>query len=207
MRHEVVANQRDRTCRLIELDVMEAMPLIIILWGLALIAILGGALLTLIALGRIAFWRFRPAPLFANRAELSALGTALTAAILGSVWLFVGPAYSEATHTMSVSSSGAVAQSVTESSRSFYEVNGPMVIPLLIVPVAFALLPFGFFRWRGRPIAQGFCALLLGAQAAIGMSGYGLFFAPSGAIMLLAGILALSAHAAQQGAQSDGPAG
>lgn len=179
------------------------MPLITALSLFALVAVIGGLLLVLIAFSRIAFWHFRPAPLFANRAELWTLSASLAIAILGSVWLFVGPAYSGATHTMSISSSGTVAQTVTESSRSFYEVNGPKAIPLFTVPVAFALLPFSFFRSRIRPIIQGFCAFLLGGQAAIGMSGYGLFYAPSGAIMLLAGILALRAHAAQQNAPTD----
>jgi hypothetical protein len=179
------------------------MPLITALSIFALIAVIGGLLLALIAFSRIAFWRFRPTPLFANRAELWTLSVSLAVAILGSVWLLVGPAYSGVTYTMSISSSGAVAPTVTESSRSFYEVNGPKVILLFTVPVAFALLPFGFFRSRIRPIIQGLCAFLLGGQGIIGMSGYGLFYAPSGAIMLLAGILALKAHAAQLNAPTD----
>lgn len=176
------------------------MYLITALWLFALAAVLGGLLLAIIAFCRIAIWRFRPARLFANRAELWALGTSLAAAIAGSVWLFVGPAYS----VMSVSSSGTVTQSVTESSVSFYEINGPAVVPLFTVPVVFAVLPFGLFRCRVRPIVQGLCAFLLGGQAAIGMSGYGLLFSPSGVIMLLAGIFALRAHTAQCD-QTDGP--
>lgn len=179
------------------------MPLITALSLFALIAVVGGLLLTLIAFSRIAFWRFRPTPLFANRVELWTVSASLAAAILGSVWLFVSPGYSGVTYTMSISSSGAVANTVTESSRSFYEANGPKVIPLFTVPVAFALLPLGFFRSRIRPIIQGLCAVLLGGQGIIGMSGYGLFFAPSGAIMLLAGILALTAHADQLNAPTD----
>lgn len=169
----------------------------------ALVAVIGGLLLVLIAFSRIAFWRFHPLPLFANRSELWTLGASLAVAILGAVWLFVVPAYQGVEHTMSISSSGTVSQAVTESSRSFYEVNGPKVIALFTVPVAFALLPFGFFRSCIRPIIQGFCAFLLGGQGIIGLSGYGLFYAPSGAIMLLAGILALRAHAAQQSAPTD----
>lgn len=175
------------------------MPLIAALSLFALIAVIGGLLLALIAFTRITFWRFRPGLLFANRSELWTLSASLAVAILGSVWLFVGPAYTGVTHT----SSGNVAQAVTESSRSFYEVNGPIVIPLFTVPIAFALLPFGFFRSRARPIIQGLCAFLLGGLAAIGMSGYGLFFAPSGAIMLLSGVLSLRAHAAQPNDPAD----
>ena len=179
------------------------MSMITALSLIALIAIIGGLLLTLIAFSRITFWRFRPVPLFANRVELWTLTASLTLAILGSLWLFMGPAYSGVTLTMSISSSGAVAQTVTDSSRSFYEANDPRIIALFTLPVVFALLPFSFLRSRMRPIIQGFCAFLLGGQGIIGMSGYGLFYAPSGAIMLLAGILALRAHAAQQSAPPD----
>lgn len=176
------------------------MPLIT---ALSLFALIGGLLLALIAFARIAFWRFRPVLLFANRPEFWTLSTSLAVAILGSVLLFVSPAYSGVTHTISISSGDTVVQAVTESSRSFYEVNGPKVIPLFTVPIAFALLPFGFFRSRTRPIIQGLCAFLLGGQAVIGMSGYGLFFAPSGAIMLLSGVLALRAHADQPNDPTD----
>jgi hypothetical protein len=169
----------------------------------ALIAAIGGLLLALIAFIRIAFWRFRPRPLFANRSELWTLSASLAIAILGSVLLFVVPVYSGVTHTISISSGGTVAQVVAESSRSFYEVNDPKVIPLFTVPISFALLPFGFFRSRTRPIIQGLCAFLLGGLAAIGMSGYGLFYAPSGAIMLLSGVLALRGHATQPNDPTD----
>jgi hypothetical protein len=176
-------------------------------WLLSQGAILASLLVTIVALVRIVIWRFRPMPLFTNRAELIALSASLVAAVIGSVWLFVGPGYSGTTYTATLSTSGAITRSVAEHSRSFYEVNGdPAVIFLFVVPVAFALLPFVFFRSRARPVVQGICAFLLSIQAGIGMSGYGLFFMPSGFIMVIACILALRGHAVQPGISPDAPA-
>ena len=163
---------------------------------LAAAAVFGGALLALFALIRAAFWRFRPAPLLANRGELWAVNASLVAAVLGSCWLLFGPAYSGAIHSASLSSSGAISESVTHTTETFVEANGTGVIPLLTLPVLFTLLPFAFWRFRPRPIVEACCALLLGGQAAVGMSGYGLFFAPSGFIMLIAGVLASRSNAA-----------
>lgn len=175
-------------------------------WLLSQGAVLASLLVTIVAFARIVIWRFRPMPLFTNRAELIVLSTSLVAAVIGSVWLFVGPGYSGTTNTVILSSSGTITRSVAEHSRSFYEVNGdPAVIFLFAVPVAFALLPFVFFRSRARPVVQGICAFLLSIQAGIGMSGYGLFFMPSGFIMIIASILALRGHAVQPGISPDVP--
>lgn len=179
------------------------MPLLSAIWLLAQCAMLASLLLVIVAVARIFIWRVRPVPLSTNRAELAALSASLAAAVVGSVWLFSGPAYFGTTHTMSLSSSGVIASSVAGHSRSFYAVNGPAVIPLFIVPVAFALLPFAFLRSRARPVVEGICAFLLSVQAGIGMSGYGLFFMPSGVIMVLAGVLALRGHIAPPGPPVD----
>jgi hypothetical protein len=120
------------------------------------------------------FLPHRCAPLVRNRPEQLAIGFSILLACIGSFLLFVIPAYS--------GSSG---------SRTFIEVNGPSVIPLFTIPVLFAFVPLVFWRVRVRAAIEGLCAFLLGGQAAIGMSGYGLFFGPSGAAMVVAGILAM----------------
>jgi hypothetical protein len=171
------------------------MPLLTVLALLAAAAVLFGALLALVGAVRAAL-QFRPAPFGSNRPEAWALAAAVLAAVLGCLWLFVGPAYVGFVGSGSISSSGATAISAVETTRSFYSVNGPKVIPLFVLPVLIALAPFGSRSWRTRPIVYGLCALLLGGQAAVGISGYGLFFAPSGALMVLAGILASRQNAA-----------
>jgi hypothetical protein len=163
----------------------------IILWILAIIGILGSLLLVVVASVRIAFFRFRPSPLSTHLAEIRLLQAALLAAILGSVLLFVLPVYSSVVYTGSASTSGVASSSLTSHSSTFLQVNGPQVIPLFTVPVLFAVVPFAFARLRVRPIVAGACAFLLAGQAAVGMSGYGLFFAPSSVLMVLAGFVSI----------------
>lgn len=162
-----------------------------ILWILAIIGILGSLSLVVVASVRIAFFHFRPSPLSTRHAENRLLQAALLAAIMGSVLLFVLPVYSGVVHTVSASSSGVASSAVTSQSSTFLQVNGPQVIPLFTVPVLFAVVPFAFARRRVRPIITGVCAFLLAGQAAVGMSGYGLFFAPSGVLMVLAGFVSI----------------
>ena len=174
-----------------------------IVWFLSLCVIVTTLLLVFFAFVRIVISRFRPIPLFTNRTELLVLSASLIAAVIGSVWLFFGPGYMGTTYTVIQSSNGSVARSVVENSRSFYEVNDRSMIFLFVVPVLFALLPFLFYRSRARPIVQGVCAFFLSIQAAIGMSGYGLLFMPSGFLMVIATIVALQEHAAHPGVSTD----
>ena len=163
---------------------------------LAAVAVVGGALLALVAVARMAIWRFCSAPLHTSRIELCVLAASVAAAVFASLWLVVGPFYSGFSGGGSVSLGGSVTLLAVSGTRSFYSVNGPKVIPLLALPVLVALVPFAVARRGARAAVQGACALLLGGQAVIGMSGYGTFFAPSGVLMLAAGILALNNRAA-----------
>lgn len=172
---------------------------------LAVVAVVGGALLALIAVARSFMWRFRSAPLHASRIELAALTASVAAAVLAVLWLVVGPFYSGYSGSGSVSLEDAVSLSAVADTRSFFAVNGANVIPFLTFPVLIALVPFAAARRGARAGVQGLCALLLGSQAFIGISGYGLFFAPSGVLMLAAGILALHNRAAQPVAGADVP--
>ena len=122
-------------------------------WLLSLGVVLASLILTIYALARIFIWRFRPRPLATNRAELIVLSASLVVAVIGSAWLFLGAGYTGVSHTMTLSSNAPISRSVVEYSRSFYEVNsGPLAIFLFVTPVAFALLPFVFFRSRARPV-------------------------------------------------------
>lgn len=67
---------------------------------------------------------------------------------------------------------------------------------LFTVPLLFALLPLLFLHMRYRALAYAVCAFLLAGQAGVGMSGYGLVFAPSGLLLVLAGFVSLSFNAA-----------
>jgi hypothetical protein len=163
---------------------------------LAVVAVVGGALLALVAMARSFIWRFRSAPLYASRIELSALAASVAAAVLAVLWLLVGPFYSGFSGSGSISLGGTASLSAVAGTRSFYAVNGTKVIPFLALPILIALVPFAAARRGARAAVQGLCALLLGGQAVIGMSGYGLLFAPSGVLMLAAGILALNNRAA-----------
>lgn len=163
------------------------------------IAFVGGALLMVIGFAFSLFRRTQLTKLFANRPEYIALFTSIFLSVAGFTALLVVPMY-QGTETQGQISIDAgtgitVSQSTTEeTSKSFVEVNGIAVLPLFIAPVFIALLPLLFFSLGVRPAVEGFCALLLGGQAAIGMSGYGTFFGPSAVVMVIAGILALRSH-------------
>ncbi|WP_036132112.1 hypothetical protein [Marinobacter nitratireducens] len=163
------------------------------------IAFIGGALLIFIGLGFFLFRRTQSTKLFANRPEFIALLTSIFLAVAGFTALLVAPVYqgTETRTQVSIEPATGVTfgESTTEKTRkSFVEVNGIEVLPLFIAPVFIALLPMLFFKLGIRPVVEGICALLLGGQAAIGMTGYGTFFGPSGLVMVIAGILALRSN-------------
>lgn len=160
------------------------------------IALIGGALLTVIGFGLSLFRRSQLTKLFANRPESIALFTSIFLAVAGFTALLVVPVYqgTETQGQISIESATGItiSESTTkETSKSFVEVNGIEVLPLFIAPVFIALLPLLFFSLGIRPAVEGICALLLGGQAAIGMTGYGTFFGPSAVVMVIAGTLAL----------------
>ncbi|WP_372987404.1 hypothetical protein [Marinobacter sp.] len=160
------------------------------------IAFIGGALLIVIGVGFSLFRRTQLTKLFANRPESIALFTSIFLAVAGFTALLVAPVYQGTETRSQISIEPATGITISEStteetSKSFVEVNGIEVLPLFIAPVFIALLPMLFFNLGIRPAVEGICALLLGGQAAIGMSGYGTFFGPSGLVMVIAGILAL----------------
>ncbi|MGR8942139.1 MAG: hypothetical protein ACU83P_11175 [Gammaproteobacteria bacterium] len=146
-------------------------------WIVSLGAVIGGALVFVAGLIGAAHLPSRCVPLDRNRPEQLALGLSIVLAGIGCFLLFTLPVYGG-------------------TNRTFIEVNGAYVIPFFTVPVTFAVIPLLFFRTRFRPAIEGLCAFLLGVQAAVGMSGYGLFFGPSGMAMVLAGILAMKSNAA-----------
>ena len=172
------------------------MQLLSVLAVLAIVAAAGGVLVSVATVVRAAVWRFRSRPLRRRSAEGWVLQASVVAAALGALWLTFGPFYSGFAGSATVSLAGTASLSAGPRSSSFLSTNGAAVLPLLVVPVMVALVPFGF-RSRGtRPVAQALCAVVLAGQAVIGISGYGLFFAPSAALMLAAAILASSNHAA-----------
>lgn len=163
------------------------------------IAFIGGALLMVLGFAISLFSRTRLTKLFANRPEYIALFTSILLALAGFTALLVVPVYqgTETQGQISIESATGItiSESTTkETSKSFVEVNGIAVLPLFIAPVFIALLPLLFFSLGIRPVVEGFCALLLGGQAALGMTGYGTFFGPSAVVMVIAGILALRPH-------------
>lgn len=96
-----------------------------------------------------------------------------------------------------VSEMGAAGRGCEDTYETFYEANGPGVIPLFTLPVAVTFLPLAFYGFRVRAIVEAFLALILGGQMAIGMTLYGAAFGPSGVFMLLAALAALRTNAAQ----------
>ena len=160
------------------------------------IAFIGGALLIVIGLGFSLFRQNQLTKLFANRPESIALFASIVLAVAGFTALFVAPVY-QGTKIQSQISVDTTAGITTiestseETSKSFVGANGIELLPLFIAPVFITLLPLLFFQLSIRPAIEGISALLLGGQAAIGMSGYGAFFGPSGVAMVIAGILAL----------------
>lgn len=184
-------------------------------------AAIGGFIAAIGATVRVVIFRRLPARLSCNQIERRLLLASVIAAVLGSAWLFLAPSYgshscsstvavSSTTTTTQRSEVGAdgerievveyAAQSTAipdensdckRSTETFYEVNGPSVIPLFTIPIVFTLIPFAFYALRIRPIIEGLIALLLGAQLLIGLSMYGAAFGPSGVLMVLAALAAL----------------
>jgi len=158
-------------------------------------AAVGGALLFLVGLVMPAAVQERRRAHPISPPEFKVMAAAVSLAVLGSILLFVLPVYSGSAATLAaeVLPDDTVRHREIQinETRTFLEVNGPGVIPLFTVPIAFTFLPFLAQRSSLRPALQGLCAFLLGAQAAMGMSGYGLFFGPSGLAVLTAGLIAI----------------
>lgn len=189
-------------------------------WLLASAGLLGSALLLLVS----AFWlslpRYRALVKPAAASERHLLWAALVAAILGSLGLFVLPAYTGSSCSASLSvtvsppspssapvvSANIPASSCPEHRATFLQVNGPQVIPLFTIPVLFAVVPLVILRLRFRALVFALCAFLLAGQAAVGMSGYGLAFAPSSVLLVIAGLVGIFGRGAQPSAPADGPA-
>jgi hypothetical protein len=148
-------------------------------WIVSLSAVIGGALVFVAGLVGALLLPSRYVPLVRNRPEQLALGFSILLACIGCFLLFMLPVYNG-----------------TNESKTFIEVNGPYLIPFFTAPLTFAVFPLLFCRVRFRPAIEGLCAFLLGMQAVVGMSGYGLFFGPSGIAMVLAGILSIKSNAA-----------
>lgn len=163
---------------------------------LAVFAAMGGALLAVVSTARAVLWHYRSPPLRSSPVEHWLLIASVAAALLGSFWLAVAPYYSGFAGSVTISGAGTASVIAAPRSSSFLSVNGPGVLLLLALPVIVAFVPFSFRQCGTRPVAQALCAVVLASQAFFGMSGYGLFFAPSAALMLVAGILASSHHAA-----------
>ncbi|MGR9043646.1 MAG: hypothetical protein ACU83N_00025 [Gammaproteobacteria bacterium] len=170
-----------------------------ILFGASLISLIGGLILTLTVLvvATVAGAWKTTCPMKKPEIWSWVLGIALT--ICGSIVLFVVPAYEGGgivTRT-AIDSDGKITTEVLSSgsgSETFLEVNGPAVIPLFSIPILIPILPIIGRRSMFRPLLHGVSAFLLGGQAAIGISGYGLAFAPSSLAILIAGIAALIAR-------------
>ena len=185
------------------------------LWLLALAGLLGSVLLLIAGFGLLAFYSRRPFSEVATSTERRFVFGAFAAAIIGSVGLFVLPAYQGRSCSASISATVSPASPSTSSvvsipmsactnhSSTFFQVNGPKVIPLFTVPVLLSVIPFAFLRLRFRSVAFSVCAFLLAGQAAVGMSGYGLAFSPSSVLLVVAGFIGLFSQRAQQGAAPD----
>ncbi|WP_374090112.1 hypothetical protein [Methylomicrobium lacus] len=171
----------------------------IVLWLLALLGIVSSVALLLAALIRLTRFERGPFAVPALHLERQLLWLALIAALLGSLGLFVLPAYTSISCSASISVSGNASGdtpllspcTASESSATFVQVNGPQVIPLFTIPVVFALVPLGCMRLRVRAVVFAICAFVLAGQAAIGMSGYGLAFAPSSVFLVAAGFVGI----------------
>lgn len=172
------------------------MQLLSVLAVLAVVAAVGGTLLAMAAVARATLWHFRSVPLHGGSAESWALRASVVAAVLGALWLAVGPFYSGFAGSATLSLAGTTSLAAGPRSSSLLAGNGPAVIPWLALPVLVAHVPFGFRARATRPVAQSLCAVVLAAQGVIGISGYGLFFAPSAVLMLVAALLASRHHAA-----------
>lgn len=198
-------------------------PIAYVTFALALFsyaAAIGGFVAAIGATVQVVIFRRLPARLSCNLIERRLLLASVIAAVLGSAWLFLAPAYgdhpcssaatvSSTTMTTRRSEVGPEGERIEvveyaaqsraipddldckRSTKTFYVVNGPSVIPLFTIPIVFTLIPFAFYALRIRPIIEGLIALLLGAQLFIGLSMYGTAFGPSGVLMVLAALAAL----------------
>lgn len=182
-------------------------------WLLALAGLGGSALLLFVAAQRLLFTRYRELLKPAATSERRWAWAALVAAVLGCVGLFVLPVYvgSSCSTPLPVPDSGPSFSAPVDSLNipvspcparyaTFLQVNGPQVIPLFMVPVLFAMLPLALLRQRFRGLVFAVCAFLLAGHATIGMSGYGLAFAPSSVFLVVAGFFGIFGRSAQQGA-------
>lgn len=190
------------------------MTFMTVLWVLAMGGLLGGAALLLVSLFVLAVRRYRSLLKPAAGTERRLVWAAVVAAVLGSLTLAFAPAYESTNCSVSVSVTAPSSTGVTydtqgtacaEQTATFVQVNGPVVILLFTVPILFALVPLFLRRPRYRGLVLGFCALLLAGQAAIGMSGYGLAFAPSSVLLVLAGFVGIFRRSAHQDASADAP--
>ncbi|EJZ9206265.1 hypothetical protein RZC90_006894 [Pseudomonas aeruginosa] len=189
-----------------------------ILWLIAITGLLGSVVLFFSVSIRLFFFSSRPFQASASNFERKLVLAALVAAVLGSIGLFVVPVYQGGSCSVSASVSlppGSASQSATvnipssgctEHSSTFFQANSPQVIPLFAIPLLFAAIPFALLKSRFRGLVFAICAFLLAAQAAMGMSGYGLAFAPSGIILVAAGFIGISGRRAQQGVAPEKPA-
>lgn len=190
---------------------------IVTLWLLALAGLIGSALLFLVTALRLSLPRYRMLLKPVAASERRWVLAALVAAMLGSLGLFVLPAYTVSSCSASlfvpassppssvpVDSTNIPASSCPERRATFLQVNGMQVISLFMIPVLFALVPLAFLRRRFRALVFAVCAFLLAGQATVGMSGYGLAFAPSSIILVIAGFVGMFGHSAQLGAPADG---
>lgn len=185
-----------------------------VLWVLAMSGLLGGTALLLVSSFVLAVRRYRSLLRPASGTERRLVWAAVVAAVLGSLALVFVPAYKSTSCSVSVSVSAPSSAGVTpdtpdaacvEQTATFVQVNEPVVILLFTVPILFALVPLFLHRLRFRGVVLGICAFLLAGQAAIGMSGYGLAFAPSSVLLVLAGFVGVFRRGAQQGAPADVP--
>lgn len=186
------------------------------LWLLALVGLLGSVLLFVAGCFRLALFSRRPFPVSATALERKLVLGALALAASGSAGLFVLPAYQGSSCSVSVTAAVPPASAsasnfvtvpmssgCTEHSSTFYQANGPQVIPLFTIPILFAVVPLAFLNRRMRSLGYAVCAFLLAGQAAVGMSGYGLAFSPCSVLLAVAGFIGLFSRRAQQGTPAD----
>ena len=179
--------------------------MILITAAIAALSLFGAVGLFFVSLVATISGHSRPPSLFSNRLERTLVLCSIAAAIVGSVLLFTMPAYSVVQNVQSISpATGATSKGNSSTgTRTFFEVNGPSVILFFTVPIVFCLIPLVFAHWRGRPITEALSAFLLAGMGFFGMSGFGLNFAPSAGLMLLAGIVAMRPHRTQPALPGD----
>ena len=104
---------------------------------------------------------------------------------------------------MPVDSADTLTSTCQARHTTFLQVNGLLIIPLFTIPVLFALAPLALLQQRTRTLAFALCAFLLAGQAMVGMSGYGLAFAPSSVLLVIAGFVGIFGRGAQSGIPFD----